>query len=351
MMRALGDNEPGRGYLLAELDRRFLWGDPAELPYNTDICVFREVNEVLYCSTPTAPPVLAAIAHEDAPSALRQLESTRQDWYLADTRILLEPKLFIYSWTVVVSRPESEALRPASAFMHLFLPVLALAVEIVMHAQRHPDPTHARTARAPYRRHTAHRGARLRRSNRHRSPGRIPRALADSSTHHGVASRQTVPRAHDAVRDRSGRLLHWTSIARAGDHLDRLNDVIPADYVPSPWPIPPCRSARSHVQDYHTRSVPFARAQVQREEIEELVCRAGYLLGRAWGGAEGYLAPLAAFACDSVPRIADCLEGEAFRHHCPWVSPPARRSPVMRIDTMLRDFATDWGCVVDRSAR
>jgi len=76
MMRALGKKVAAQDYVVAELDERFLWADLTELPYRTDVCVFREADEVLYCSTATAPLALTAMAHDEAPSASRQLEWT-----------------------------------------------------------------------------------------------------------------------------------------------------------------------------------------------------------------------------------------------------------------------------------
>jgi diguanylate cyclase (GGDEF)-like protein len=352
MMRALDKNEPGRGYLLAELDRRFLWGDPTDLPYGTDICVFREVNEVLYCSTPTAPPVLAAITHDDAPSALRQLEWTdKQVRYLAGYyRILLKPKFFIHSWTVVVSQPESEALAAASAFMHLFLPVLALAILMVIML----SVTQIRRTLVPLERLI---------------DGTRRIAAQDFGDRIDIARRDEFGELADSfntMASRLGKQFHALTTLSEIDRvilstldvdrvlamiLARLNDVISADYICITIADPDSAdTARSHVQDYHTQSVPFtARTELQREEIEELTAGQDIFWAEHGEVRKGYLAPLAAFPATAflvLPIVwKDKLSGIIVLGY--------RRRPVLTGDEMThaRDFRDRLGVALSTAAR
>ena len=352
MMRALGKNEPGRGYLLAELDRHFLWGDPTDLPYGTDICVFREVNEVLYCSTPTAPPVLAALAHDDAPSASRQLEWTdKQVRYLAGYyRILLKPKFFLHGWTVVVSQRESEALAAASAFMHLFLPVLALAILMVIML----SVTQIRRTLVPLERLI---------------DGTRRIAAQDFGDRIDIARQDEFGELADSfntMASRLGKQFHALTTLSEIDRvilstldvdrvlamiLARLNDVIPADYICITIADPDSAdTARSHVQDYHTRSEPSAaRTQLQREEIEELTAGQDIFWVEHDEGRKGYLAPLAAFPATAflvLPIVwKDKLSGIIVLGY--------RRRPVLTGDEMThaRDFRDRLGVALSTAAR
>jgi diguanylate cyclase (GGDEF)-like protein len=352
MMRALGKNEPRRGYLLAELDRRFLWGDPTELPYGTDICIFGEVNEVLYCSTPTVPPVLATIAHDDAPSASRQLEWTdKQVRYLAGYyRILLKPKFFIHGWTVVVSQPESEALAAASAFMHLFLPVLALAILMVIML----SVTQIRRTLVPLERLI---------------DGTRRIAAQDFGDRIDIARRDEFGELADSfntMASRLGKQFHALTTLSEIDRvilstldvdrvlamiLARLNDVIPADCICITIADPDSAdTARSHVQDYHTRGAPFAaRTELQRDEIEELTAGPDIFWVEHGDARKGYLAPLAAFPATAflvLPIVwKDMLSGIIVLGY--------RKRPVLTDDEMThaRDFRDRLGVALSTAAR
>ena len=352
MMRALGKNGPGRGYLLAELDRRFLWGDPTELPYSTDICVFEDVNEVLYCSTPTAPPILAAIAHDDASSASRQLEWTdKQVRYLAGYyRILLKPKFFLHGWTVVVSQPESEALAAAAAFMHLFLPVLALAILMVIML----SVTQIRRTLVPLERLI---------------DGTRRIAAQDFGDRIDIARRDEFGELADSfntMASRLGKQFHALTTLSEIDRvilstldvdrvlamiLARLNDVIPADYICITIADPDSAdTARSHVQDYHTPSAPFAaRTQLQREEIDELTAGQNVFWVEHGEARKGYLAPLASFPATAflvLPIVwKDKLSGVIVLGY--------RRRPALTDDEMThaRDFRDRLGVALSTAAR
>jgi diguanylate cyclase (GGDEF)-like protein len=298
MMRALGNGDPARGYLLAELDRRFLWGDPNELPYRTDVCVFGEVNQVLYCSTPAAPPVVAAIAPDNAPSASSQLEWTdKQVRYLAGYyRILLKPRFFMHGWTVMVSQPESEALAAASAFMQLFLPVLALAILMVIML----SVTQIRRTLVPLERLIDG----TRRIAAHDFGDRIDIARRDEFGE--------LAESFNAMASRLGKQFHALTTLSEIDRailstldvdrvlamiLAHLSDVVPADYICITIADPDSAyTARSHVQDYHSGSAPFAgRTELQQEEIEELSAAQDTFWLEHDEGRKGYLAPLAPF--------------------------------------------------------
>ena len=352
MMHALGKGKPERGYLLAELDRRFLWGDPTELPYRTDVCVFREVNEILYCSTPTAPPVLEAIARDDAPSASRQLEwSQNQVRYLAGYyRILLKPRFFIHGWTVVMSQPESEAFAAASAFMQLFFPVLALAILMVVML----SVTQIRRTLVPLERLI---------------DGTRRIAAQDFGDRIDIARRDEFGELADSfntMASRLGKQFHALTTLSEIDRvilstldvdrvltmiLARLNDLVPADYICITIADPDSAdTARSLVQDYHTQSGPFTgRTQLQREEIEELTAGPDTLWVEQSEMRQGYLAPLAAFPATAffvLPIVwKDKLSGIIVLGY--------RKRPVLTDDelTHARDFRDRLGVALSTAAR
>ena len=298
MMRAIAEREPARGYLVAELDRRFLWGDPTELPYRTDVCVFKEVNQILYCSNPTAAPVRAAIGHDDAPSALRQLEWTdNQVRYLAGYyRILLKPKFSVHGWTVVVIQPESEALAAASAFMHVFVPVLALAILMVVML----SVTQIRRTLVPLERLI---------------DGTRRIAAQDFDDRIDIARQDEFGELADSfntMASRLGKQFHALTTLSEIDRailstldvdrvlamiLARLDDVVPADYICITISDPDgADTARSHLQDYHNGGVPFAeRTELLHEEIEELTAGQDAFWVEHGEVRKRYLAPLAVF--------------------------------------------------------
>jgi diguanylate cyclase (GGDEF)-like protein len=352
MLRALSKDERGRGYLLAELDLRFLWGDPTELPYRTDVCVFTEVNEVLYCSTPTAPPILTAIASNGPPSASRELEWTdRHIRYLAGYyRILLKPKFFTHGWTVVVSQPESEALATASAFMQLFLPVLALAILLVVML----SVTQIRRTLVPLERLI---------------DGTRRIAAQDFGDRIDIARRDEFGELADSfntMASRLGKQFHALTTLSEIDRvilstldvdrvlamiLARFNDVVPADYICITIADPDSAdTARSHVRDYHARRASFtARTQLQRDEIEQIAAEQDTFWVEPGAARKGYLAPLAAFPATAflVLPIAwkDKLSGIIVLGY--------RTRPVLTGDEMAhaRDFRDRLGVALSTAAR
>ncbi len=352
MMRALKEAGLGRGYLLAELERRFLWGDPTELAYRTDICILRDVNEILYCSTATAPSILAAVARNDAPNALRELEWTdKHTRYLAGYyRILLKPKFFTQSWTVVVSRPESEALAAVSALMHLFLPLLALAILMVVML----SVTQIRRTLVPLERLI---------------DGTRRIAAQDFDDRIDIARRDEFGELADsfnAMAARLGKQFHALTTLSEIDRvilstldvdrvltmiLDRFHEVVDADYICVTIVAPDsANTARSHVRDYHSRSAPLtARTELQREEIEELIRGQDSFWVERDAPQKAYLAPLAAF-----PAIAFLVLPIVWKNKLSGIIVLGYRMRLMLSDdemTHARDFRDRLGVALSTAAR
>jgi len=352
MMRALKQGAFAEGYLLAEVDPRFLWGDPSELPYRTDVCVFNEADEILFSSTATVPTVLPEIAHDDALSASRQLQwSDKQVRYLAGYyRILLKPRFFAHGWTLVVSQPESEALVVASDFMHLFLPVLALAILMVVML----SVTQIRRTLVPLERLID--GTR--------------RLAAQSFGDRITISRRDefgeLANSFNAMASRLGKQFHALTTLSEIDRvilstldvdrvlamiLARIRDVVPVDCICITIVDPDStETARSHVQDYQPGSVPFTgRAELQREEIEELTAGQEAFWIESGNAGKRYLSPLAAFAATAflvLPIVwKEKLAGIIVLGY--------QRRPTLTDDEMThaRDFRDRLGVALSTAAR
>lgn len=283
--------------LIAEVDPTFLWDDPSELPYRTDLCVLRDGPVAVYCSHAPSVAMLAAIGDDAAPRSGHRLDwSDMQGRHIAGFYpVQLKSMFFTRSWTVVVSQPESEALAAASSFMRMFLPVLALAILVVVML----STVQIRRTLVPLERLIEG----TRRLAAQDFNDRIEVARGDefgelAESFNTMASRLGRQfRAMTTLSEIDRAILSTLDVDRVLEMiLRRLHDIVAADYVCITIVDPENpRTARAHVQDY----VSSAQAISTRTELVDADIASLVEMGNAalWldadAAASAYLAPLA----------------------------------------------------------
>ena len=135
MSLSVDPNRPERGSLLAEINSSYLWlgGEGVTLPALTELCVFDDRLEPLFCSFEKPVTLTSDIRTFISPSA-----STHFEWqdgtegYLASFwSIPLRFQFGPPQWTVVLSEPKSGALAPLESFKWTFILVIVLTLCVV----------------------------------------------------------------------------------------------------------------------------------------------------------------------------------------------------------------------------
>jgi diguanylate cyclase (GGDEF)-like protein len=113
-----------------ELNPTFLWGEPQDLPFLTDVCILDAKAAPMHCSRPLSESGLLAVRQRLA------LQSKGEaDWEDNGARFLasfgemfLRGRYAANSWTVVAAQPEEYALAPVEAMKQLVVPVVVLGL-------------------------------------------------------------------------------------------------------------------------------------------------------------------------------------------------------------------------------
>jgi len=124
---AIDPNQATRGVLVAELDAAYLWGDPEEMSYSTDICVLAEGAGVMYCSNDN----VRSAAVEVASHATDRTTSTAEGWLSATSWLFLKAKFASADWTIVALRPGGLATASLAQLTQTFLGVSLLILVLV----------------------------------------------------------------------------------------------------------------------------------------------------------------------------------------------------------------------------
>lgn len=133
LVRILDPQHPEDGLLVGEIDQSFLWGVFNSFGPKMQLCVFNELNRVLFCS------------HEGYLLGLEQLIEMNQSssgqfaWqgindekYLINYwSIFLEPNFSIPKWTLIVIQSKEDILTILADFRNIFIVVITLTIAIV----------------------------------------------------------------------------------------------------------------------------------------------------------------------------------------------------------------------------
>lgn len=133
--RLINVAEPDGGWFVAEVGPDFLWGAKDELPYMTHICVQDAQRVLLYCSNPNLQQAIqnvminTSVRGDRVPPTLRVGSEVH---LVAMREVFVASRFGEQYWTVIASRPESEALAPVSAFRLIFWGSVILSALVVM---------------------------------------------------------------------------------------------------------------------------------------------------------------------------------------------------------------------------
>ncbi|MEQ1774961.1 MAG: EAL domain-containing protein [Burkholderiales bacterium] len=124
-----------KGWVAVEVNPAYLWADQDELPYMISVCVLDSANHPLFCSNrEIKQAVVRTAASVSAKGARSQntLQAGNVAYFAAFREIFVASKFGKHHWTVVATRPESEALAPVSVFSIIFWGSVLLSVLVVM---------------------------------------------------------------------------------------------------------------------------------------------------------------------------------------------------------------------------
>jgi diguanylate cyclase (GGDEF)-like protein len=124
---AIDPDRTAAGVLMSELDPAYLWGDPEEISYQTDICVLAEGATLLYCSNDKLRSTAAEVALPDAVN----LPEGARSWLSTSSGLFLKAQFGAADWTIVALRPAGLAMASLTQLAQTFLGVTLLTLLLV----------------------------------------------------------------------------------------------------------------------------------------------------------------------------------------------------------------------------
>jgi len=133
LVRALNPVAAELHVAAAEIDPRYLWGNPDEFPYSTYFCVLNEAYAALNCPQPFDAEEIGALIRGSPLSAKGEFDwrDAQQKFLTGFQEIFLEPKFLAPRWIVVAAQPQAVALAPIEAFSVIFWGSVLLSVLLV----------------------------------------------------------------------------------------------------------------------------------------------------------------------------------------------------------------------------
>ncbi|MEO8839070.1 MAG: EAL domain-containing protein [Herbaspirillum sp.] len=117
---------PARGILMAEFQPAYLWGDPEDLSYQTNVCVFAK-NVRLSCSSNEVEASAAKLAEH----AVEGATEIQDGWLGASSGLFLNAKFSAPDWTIVALRPNASAATSLATVTSLLLGITVLTLLLV----------------------------------------------------------------------------------------------------------------------------------------------------------------------------------------------------------------------------
>ena len=133
LVRDLVPDEPEAGFLLGEMQVRFLLGlsDYDTLPFKTEVCLLDQVDDVLFSTVPI--PALSYRKKVDAaPSGYFTWNNGTGTFLTSFWTIPLKYYFLHARWTVMMSQPEAYIFSPVSYFKRTFPLVVLLSFFVVV---------------------------------------------------------------------------------------------------------------------------------------------------------------------------------------------------------------------------
>ncbi|MFQ5801535.1 MAG: HD domain-containing phosphohydrolase [Candidatus Methylomirabilales bacterium] len=136
MSRPIDPQQPTRGFLVGEVNPRYLWGagDQNTLPPMTELCVLDHSNTLIFCSISGTVSFPKRVLDEMAHGASGRFEWRHEETeYLAGYwSIPLKFKFRVPKWTVVLSESKADVLAPMANFRRIFPLVVLMSLWVVL---------------------------------------------------------------------------------------------------------------------------------------------------------------------------------------------------------------------------
>jgi putative nucleotidyltransferase with HDIG domain len=132
MMRRVDSKDLKSGFLVAEINPSYLWGNDQgnALPTNTEVCVLDEAKNLLFSSLSNKDSFTGRFRLKIKNSASGEFEWAHEnEKYLVSYRtIFMKPRFLVYGWTVVLSQSRADVLAPMSDFKTIFSLVVLMSL-------------------------------------------------------------------------------------------------------------------------------------------------------------------------------------------------------------------------------
>jgi diguanylate cyclase (GGDEF)-like protein len=124
LLMAIDPADRQAGFLSAEFDPDFLWGDREALSYETAICVIDGQGRLRYCSNEK----LGDVALRRSATGTPDRELPQDDWQTGQWRLFLKPKFASADWTIVALQPRKVGRAAVAGIARASLGVALLTV-------------------------------------------------------------------------------------------------------------------------------------------------------------------------------------------------------------------------------
>ena len=131
MVRTVDENDPSRGFVLGELDTRYLWGGESTLPPLTELCILSNLETILFCSGQVP-------SSKEVGRRLRESAAGDFEWSQDGETFLAgywSVPLFAFStaqWTVILSESIESVHAPMADFRKTFPLVILMSLWVVL---------------------------------------------------------------------------------------------------------------------------------------------------------------------------------------------------------------------------
>ncbi len=134
LLRRLPAQVGEQKFLLATVEREWLWGDRSRVPRNTELCVVSSAGDILSCTAAVPGAVLSALAQRASAeaTALQRWDARAGTFRSAASALDLSDRFANTRWVVVASQSESNGLAAARAQTLPLAAVVALALGAIL---------------------------------------------------------------------------------------------------------------------------------------------------------------------------------------------------------------------------
>ncbi len=202
--RSIPETPPDRELVSMEVNLEYIWDRVLDaVPPGSEVFVLSPGGDALFRTGTPPPGLVERVMRKRDKKHLGDFEwGNRADPLLVfHAMVFLKPYFHSDPWTVVVTRPRSEAFAAADQFIRILFLVIAVVVLVGRAVRSHPGPQKRRPPRHPAGGDPPHQRGRFRQPHRDRKRGRVrgPRPVVQL---HGGPPGQGVPRPGRDGKDR-----------------------------------------------------------------------------------------------------------------------------------------------------